>query len=214
MKYYGNVKRELQQYVYDSLFPIYATFDRGHNVEHIEAVLRRSFWIFDTFASFVDPNMVFAVAAYHDIGMKVAREKHAMHSGRIVREEKNLLKWFSVEQIEIIAQAVEDHSTSAQKTPRSLYGKIVCDADKDDDYKVSLLRAWEFVKNHFPQLTDEECKENVYQQLQKKFGKDGLVKYWLLDISNSSFLRMMKAMATDRAYFESTLASVLKSKES
>lgn len=211
MKYYENVKRELQQYVYDNLFPIYATFDKGHDVAHIEAVLRRSFWIFDTCAPCVDPNMVFAVAAYHDIGMKVARENHAMHSGKIVREERNLSKWFSVEQIEIIAQAVEDHSTSSQKTPRSIYGKIVCDADKDDDYKVSLLRAWEFVKNRFPQLTDEECRENVYQQLQKKFGKDGLVKYWLIDIRNSDspFLKIMKAMATNRAYFEMVLSSVL-----
>ena len=207
--YYENVTKELQQYVYENLFPIYATFDKGHDVAHIEGVLKRSFEIVDWIVPFADLDMVFTVAAYHDIGMEIAREKHALHSGKIVRNDENLKKWFSIEQIEIIAQAVEDHSTSAQKMPRSIYGKIVCDADKDDDYKVSLLRAWEFVKTHFPDLTDEECRENVYVQLQKKFGEDGLVKYWLIDTSNSFFLKVMKAMATDRAYFEVVLTSVL-----
>ena len=115
----------------------------------------------------------------HDIGIKVQRKNHAYYSGQFVRQDKNLKEYFTNEEIEMIAQAVEDHSTSKGIDPRSIYGKIVCDADKDSDMEISLLRAYEYTRSYYPEYTQQECIDNVFEQLNFKFGNEGKMKFWV-----------------------------------
>lgn len=188
----------LQQYIQKEIIPVYATFDKGHDTNHVNAVIERSLRIASELPEKLDLNMVYVVAAYHDYGMKIARKGHNMHSGALLRQDQNLAKWFTPEQTETMAQAAEDHSTSSQSEPRSIYGKIVCDADKDNDVTVSLTRALEFSLANNTHFSMEQHYENCYQHLHSKFGQGGLVHFYLSTSINNAFLQQIRHLATNK----------------
>ncbi|MDO4282995.1 MAG: HD domain-containing protein [Clostridia bacterium] len=208
-KYRTDVSKYLQMYIYQNIFPYYETFDKGHDLHHIQDVIRRSFQISSYLDDQLNMDIIFAVAAYHDLGIKIARKNHATHSATLVREDNILKHFFSKDEIETIASAVEDHSTSLNREPRNIYGKIVCDADKDDDYLKGLKRAWEYTKVYYPDYSFEQMMDNCYEQLNKKFGPNGLVHFWILNDENSEFVNMMKKMALDRYLFEEVLKKAI-----
>lgn len=202
------INRSLIKYMESEIFPIYTTFDEGHNLNHIYAVIRRAIQISEEIAG-IDMNIVYASAALHDIGIQIERKNHAAHSASFVRNNSKLKNFFTEEEIEIIAQAVEDHSTSNGIIPRNVYGKIVADADKDDDIDVSLLRAYEFVKSYFPNYTEEECFKNVYEQLVNKFGPNGKVRFFIKSKNHQNFVQQMRLLSEDEREFEQRLRNVI-----
>ena len=92
----------------------------------------------------VDIEMAYVIAAYHDTGMVDGRETHHLASGRIVMADKNLRKWFTEEQILTMKEAVEDHRASGKSEPRSIYGKIVADADREIENLQPLRRTIQY----------------------------------------------------------------------
>lgn len=208
------IKQNLKEFIENKIFPIYSTFDKGHDVDHITSVIQRAL---DLYAFLDDDsiniNLVYASAALHDIGIAVERKNHALHSQEYVMNCDDLKEIFNEEEILIIAQAVADHSTSKGIEPRSIYGKIVCDADKDDDLEVSLLRAYEYTKKYYPDYSEEECLENVYEQLAFKFGKEGKVKFWINSDTQEEFKKKMYELATDKDLYNQTITEILERKK-
>lgn len=203
------INPELINYIKTEIFPIYETFDKGHDLNHILAVISRALTLANHFDD-LDLNIVYATAALHDIGIKVQRKNHAYYSKLFVEENQNLKTFFNEDEIKIIADAVEDHSTSRGIEPRTIYGKIVCDADKDDDLEISLLRAYEFTKNYYPEYTKEECINNVHNQLKFKFGEEGKVKFWVNTTEQQAFLNKMKQLANDEVMFQELMNAIIK----
>ena len=58
--------KELQKYIENKIFPEYAKNDAGHNLEHIKYVINRSLQFASTIKN-VNYDMVYTIAAYHDI---------------------------------------------------------------------------------------------------------------------------------------------------
>lgn len=209
---YKKVNPKLIEYMEKEIFPIYRTFDKGHDLKHIKSVISRAFELAEGIDN-LDANLVYASAALHDIGIQVERKHHALHSAEFVRNNSKLKEFFSEDEIKILSEAVEDHSTSRGVEPRSIYGKIVCDADKDNNIEISLLRAYEFTKRYFPNYTVEECYKNVFEQLQYKFGKQGKVRYWINSQKQQDFMKSMHELAQDENKFNSFLTKVIKKNE-
>ena len=114
------VSNELIEYVTQHILPQYDHFDAGHNQAHIKNVIERSFKICMSLANRLSLNldMIYIIAAYHDLGMKISRKDHPMHSATLLLTDKMLAKHFSPEQLEVMAQAVRDHSTSSTNAPK------------------------------------------------------------------------------------------------
>ena len=203
------INLNLLSYVEKEIFPIYETFDKGHDINHILAVIKRALSLAENFDD-LDINVVYAAAALHDIGIKVQRKNHAYYSKLFVEENEKLKEFFNEDQIKIIADAVEDHSTSKGIEPRTIYGKIVCDADKDDDLETSLLRAYEFTKKYYEDYTEQECIANVYNQLKFKFGEEGKVKFWINTKEQQEFLDKMKQLASNENLFYQYMNEMIK----
>ena len=108
---------DLVEFIETKILPQYAAFDKAHNLEHVTRVIRRSLEMVGTTGT--DVNMVFTVAAYHDLGMSGPRAIHHLTGGRILQQDARLRKWFSAEQIKIMKEAVEDHRASASRAPSS-----------------------------------------------------------------------------------------------
>ena len=99
-----------------------------------------------------------------------------------------------------MAQAVEDHSTSLGKEPRSLYGKIIYQADKSLDAETVIRRAVQFGAVHYKHYSFEEQVDRVYQYTNKKYGKNGLMKFWLDIPEEHSRLQRLRKKIKDREY--------------
>ena len=205
-----DINTNLKKYIEKNILPCYDTFDHGHDSRHINAVIERAL----EFAKELDNpkinmNIVYTSAAYHDIGMIVARKGHAKHSHDYVLSDKGLKDFFNNEEITLIAEACEDHSTSTGRTPRSIYGKIVSDADKDNDMDISLMRAWDYSIHNFPNLTEEEHINDIHKEIVKRFGEGGSVKFYLPAEKIQSFLKQMRHYAENKEDFADAMRELL-----
>ncbi|MBQ0015841.1 MAG: HD domain-containing protein [Bacteroidales bacterium] len=190
------IRLSLQQYVEQEILPRYDLFDAAHQREHVDAVIEQSMEMADYYE--VDCNMVYAIAAYHDTGIAVDRETHHLHSGRIVRCDNCLRQWFSEEQIEVMAQAVEDHRASNSDEPRSIYGKIVADADRQIDGYTIVCRTVQYAMQHHPEADKLRIQELALRHLDEKYAEGGYLRFWLPQSANAERLRQFQQLIKDR----------------
>ena len=133
---------DLVEFIETKILPQYAAFDAAHNMEHVTRVIRHSLELVKVTGA--DVNMVYAIAAYHDLGMSGPRAVHHLTGGKILAADARLKKWFSPEQLKVMREAVEDHRASASHSPRSIYGKIVAEADRDIEKDVVIRRTIQY----------------------------------------------------------------------
>ena len=193
---YPNVDPSLQQHVEQQILPLHDHYDKAHRREHIETVIANSMELAKHYD--VNPNMVYAIAAYHDTGICEGRERHHLVSGRIVRSDTRLQRWFNTTEIETMAQAVEDHRASSQQEPRSLYGKIVAEADRDIDSEKIVLRTLQYGWEHYPQLDLEAQWERMVAHLEEKYSEKGYLRLWLPESPNAQRLEELRRLIKDR----------------
>lgn len=191
------INRELQSFIEKEIIPIYATFDKAHQEDHARAVIAQSMALAPFYE--VCTEMVYAIAAYHDLGLQEDRKTHHLVSGRIVRGDERLRRWFTPEQIETIAQAVEDHRASSDHEPRSIYGKIVAEADRLIDTNTIVRRTIQYGLKHYPELDREGHIQRALDHLDEKYAEGGYLKLWIPESPNAERLRSLQGLIKDRA---------------
>lgn len=185
----------LKEYIESEIIPRYDNFDGAHRRDHVRSVIGQSQELSKYYD--VNPEILYAAAAYHDLGLCEGREKHHLVSGRIIREDKMLLNWFSVEEIEVIAEAAEDHRASNETPPRSIYGKIIAESDRLIDPETVIRRTVQYGFAHYPQMNREQMWERTLTHLQKKYGYGGYLKLWIPESSNSCRLEELRKIIAD-----------------
>ena len=201
--------KELQEYIENRIIPMYDGFDAGHGRDHARSVVDEALRL----AGFYDvnPDMVYAAAAYHDTGLSVDRKTHHMESGRIIREDRELRRWFSEPQIEVIAQAAEDHRASSDHEPRSIYGKIVAEADRQIIPESIILRTVQYGFKHYPELDKEGHWRRTCEHMAEKYDVGGYLKLWIPESRNAEGLSRLREIIHDkdrlRASFEEAYRS-------
>ena len=201
------LNQELVQYIEDEIIPRYATFDKAHREDHVRKVIEEAMNMSVHYD--VDENMLYAAAAFHDTGLVDGREVHHLSSGRIVRNDPNLNEWFTPEQVEMIAQAAEDHRASNGCEPRSLYGKIVAEADRDIEPMRILRRTVQFGMEHYPELDKEGHWQRLLDHLAEKYDYGGYLKLYIPESRNAAGLQTLRDIIHDpkrlRNIFESLI---------
>ena len=165
------VSTEIKKYIETEILPQYNGIG-GHTDKHIQQVITRSMRFMEQ-APEVNADMVYIIAAYHDLGRLVDNETHNIESAKMLRKDKFLKKRFSAEEIETMAEAVEDHRASLGRDPRSIYGKIVSSADRNTNVKVMLSRIFDYTKHLHPEMTEDEVIEESRIHLREKYSPDG-----------------------------------------
>lgn len=176
----------LQNYIKTEILPRYEQFDSAHQRDHAEIVIQQSLSLAQHYE--LNKDMVYAIAAYHDTGLVVDRKTHHLESGRIIREDTRLREWFSPEQIETMAQAAEDHRASSDHEPRSIYGKIVAEADRLIDINTILRRTIQYGFAHYPEMSREEHIARAIAHLHEKYAEGGYLKLWIPESPNAERL--------------------------
>ena len=183
---------DLVEFVETNILPQYAQFDRAHNLEHVTRVIRNAMELVRTTGA--DINMVYVIAAYHDLGMSGPRAVHHLTGGKILATDARLKRWFSAEQIKIMKEAVEDHRASASHSPRSLYGKIIAEADRDIVPEVVFQRAIEFGLANYPELDDEQQWQRFAKHMDEKYSVNGYIRLWIPGSPNERRLNELRSI--------------------
>jgi len=185
----------LTQYIEQEILPRYDHFDAAHRRNHAEEVIERSLALAGHYD--VNINMVYAIAAYHDTGLSEGRDVHHLASGRIIRNDKKLRAWFDEGQIETMAQAAEDHRASSGHEPRSIYGKIVAEADRLILPDKVIRRTIQYTRDHFPDFDKEQQYERFREHLLEKYSDSGYLKLWLPESDNAPRLEQLRVIIRD-----------------
>lgn len=186
----------MRKYIEENIIPLYDAFDAAHRRDHVIYVIEQSLELARHYD--VNEDMVFAIAAYHDTGLEIDRKTHHLESGRIVRSDLNLRRWFSEEQIEVMARAVEDHRASSDHEPRSIYGNIVAEADRQIDPDTIIRRTVQYGLSHYPELDREGHWERTLEHLLEKYAEGGYLRLWIPESSNAQRLKELQVLIKDR----------------
>jgi uncharacterized protein len=200
-----NIDKELIRYIEDNIIPQYSAFDKGHNIDHVQKVIKDSLYycnkindktINNEYQSDlpVRTDLVYVIAAYHDLGLSSGREEHHIKSGEILEKDVTLRRWFSAEEIQTMKEAVEDHRASNKYAPQSIYGKIVAEADRDISLETILYRTVAYSINKYPDYNFDQIFERTYSHILNKYGENGYLKLWLNTPKNIAGLNDIREM--------------------
>ena len=195
------VNPALKAYVEAEILPRYTHFDKAHQLDHIETVIRQSAALYDMLSAqgiALDPDMVYTIAAYHDLGIVNGRENHHTDSGKILMADPELKKYFTEEQLLTMKEAVEDHRASSKNEPRSLYGRIVAEADRQIDPRTIVVRTLQYGLEHYPELDKAGHFARAAQHLAEKYGEGGYLKLWFPESDNSRKLAEVRRLIADK----------------
>lgn len=212
MKKYIGIREDIQKFVFDEIVPKYAGFDPAHKEDHALTVIEQAMLLMDRMSAWraaqneetasnwqevPEREMLFIAAACHDLGLVNGRERHHLDSGIIIRNDPRLRQWFTEEDIETIAQAAEDHRASGKSAPRSIYGKIVAEADRVIDGETIIRRTIQFGFTHYPSLDREAHIKRAIEHLREKYGRGGYLKLWIPWSDNATRLNALQEMIAD-----------------
>lgn len=197
------INTELKQYIDSTILPKYIDNIGGHDLDHIKTVVQRSFEIVKAFQLDVNPNMVYTIAAFHDIGYKMDPDNHEQISAELFLQEENLKKFFSQEEIKIMSEAIVDHRASLEYEARSIYGKLVSSADREISVDNMLKRSLKYQKDKH--ATENPTLDQViafsYKKLSSKYGKGGYAKMYYPDQKYQDYLSEMQTILENFALF-------------
>ena len=180
----------LQAYIEAEIIPRYRHFDKAHQEDHARSVIAQALDLARFYD--VDPDLVYTAAAYHDTGLAVDRATHHLESGKIIRADARLRDWFTEEEIEVAAQAAEDHRASAI------------------DPLTIIRRTIQFGLSHYPELDPEGHWERTLEHLREKYGDGGYLQLWIPESPNAGRLEELRKIIrnpeTLRSIFEKLFA--------
>ncbi len=197
------INGELREYIEKNILPQYDTNIGGHGIDHIRTVIERCFEIIGEFNLDVDSNMIYTIAAFHDIGYKEDPDNHEQVSSRKFKEDSGIRKFFTEEQIEIIAEAIVDHRASLEYEARSIYGKIVSSADREISVERMLDRSFKYQsdKHKDEKPSTLQVIDYSYKKLFSKYGKEGYAKMYFPDKKYLEYLKTMQELLENKEKF-------------
>lgn len=211
----NHVSLDIMEFVEQQILPRYTAFGESHGLRHVNRVIKNSLQLAKVTGADID--MVYVIAAYHDLGMEGPRAIHHITGGKILQADARLRRWFPKEKIKIMKEAVEDHRASTSRQPRSIYGKIVAEADRDIDTHEIFMRAIQYGMENDPEQNKERQWERFVSHMNEKYSIHGYIKLWIPNSPNEKKLKELRDIIENkpqlRQYFDNIYDELTHSKE-
>lgn len=191
------VSQEIIEYVENEIIPRYAHFDKAHREDHVRMVIEQSLELAAHTPS-MNLDMIYVIAAFHDLGLINGRENHHKDSRKILETDEFVKSHFSRKQIVTMGRAVEDHRASNRKKPRNGYGLIVAEADRLIEPETIIRRTIQYGLANYPELDIEGHRQRTLQHLAEKYGPKGYLKIWIPWSENAKNLKQLHALLSDK----------------
>ena len=190
------IREEIRAYIESEILSRYDGFDAAHRRDHADVVVSRSIELAQRLGA--DVEMAYVIAAYHDTGLAVGRDVHHTESKRILLADRELRRWFSEEDIATMGDAVEDHRASSKQPPRTIYGRIVAEADRLIVPHSIIRRTVQFTLTHHPELDMEQGYERLLEHMREKYDYGGYLKLWIEESENAQRLEELRKIIADK----------------
>lgn len=190
---------ELEKYIREKIIPEYGKNESAHGINHVEHVISRSLKLAKIHNLNLD--IAYTIAAYHDVGHHIDAKNHEKVSADIFSNDEYIHKFFNAEEITVIKNAIEDHRSSSKNEPRSMYGKLICNADKEIKVEMFFKRAIISTIKYYPNYSKEECLKRVYDHCVEKFGEDGYAKSYIEDKEYEEYVNSLRRFIKNKAEF-------------
>lgn len=195
---------DLMAFVETKILPKYNSLGKSHGMGHIKRVISHALELAEILGA--DADMAYVIAAYHDLGMGGPRAIHHITGGKILMADRRLTKWFSPTQLKIMKEAIEDHRASSSHTPRSIYGKIIAEADRELERDIVFKRAIMYGLEHYPELSKEEHWDRFQKHMIEKYSTEGYITLWIPNSPNQERLKEVRRIIDEpkelRMYFD------------
>lgn len=202
------MKNDLISYIERNIFPLYEKNEKGHGMSHISSVIKKSLEIAKNYS--VDENIVYTVAAYHDIADHIDRKNHHVLSAEFFMNDEAIKSFFSDEERILIKEAIIDHRASCDHEPRSIYGKIVSTADRSfSDIDEIIARTVSYGSIHFPEMDAKSQSVRSYEHIKEKYGNGGYACVWLRDEELERSLHELSTALEDKDGFVKRILTVM-----
>ena len=195
------ISPQIIDYVEREIIPRYAAFDKAHREDHVRMVIEQSMKLIEHEPS-INVDMVYVVAAFHDLGLVNGRENHHKDSRKILEADTFIASHFSPEQIRFMREAVEDHRASNGTKPRNEYGLIVAEADRFIDPETIIRRTIQYGLANYPQLDRAGHYQRIIDHLINKYGPNGYLKVWIPWSDNAANLKRLHILLTDQSLLD------------
>ncbi|MDD6901721.1 MAG: phosphohydrolase, partial [bacterium] len=107
------------------------------------------------------------------------------------------------------ADAAEDHRASAKREPRTIYGRLLAEADRQIDPRTVVLRAMQYTRTHYPDYTEEQQWQRLLEHMQNKYAEGGYLRLWIPESDNATRLANLRALIADTSRLRSLFNSLL-----
>ena len=195
------VNYKLKEYIETNILTEYSKNDDGHNLGHIKYVINRCMNFAEQFDN-IDLNILYTIAAFHDIAHHIDKNYHEVLSAKIFYENEDMKQFFTEEERKIIKEGIEDHRASSENIPRSNYGKIISSADRSTDISEFLKRTHAYTLKYQPECTVKEMIERAYNHTKEKYGDSGYAKSYVIEEEYNNFKNQINELISDKEKFK------------
>lgn len=206
--YTKDVKKELKEYIEKNIFPKYEPNDKAHGIIHILEVIRRSFALNDTLKLDLDKNMVYTIAACHDVGKYINSDIHEKIAAEEFIKDENMKAFLDDEKRNVIKEAIEDHRSSKEDIPRSKYGKLISSADRNTRIEIVFIRSFFVAKAKMPEYNLEEYLDYTIKRLSKRYSEENPENMFYEDEIYRIFLKDMRQLLKNEIEFKKLYCDV------
>lgn len=206
--YTKDVNPKLKAYVEEAIFPEYEKNDKAHGIIHILEVIRRSFALNATLKLGLEDNKIYAIAAFHDLGKYIDHENHEEIAANLFMQDSVMPTFFSEEERKLIKEAIEDHRSSKEDTPRTEYGKLISSADRNTRIEIVFIRSFFVGKWRTPERDVEDFLDYTYKRLSKRYGEENPENMFFEDETYRIFLHDMRELLQDEVKFKNLYCEV------
>lgn len=206
--YFKNIDKNLMLYIEANIFPQYSLNDQGHGILHIKEVIRRSFALNETFNLKLNENMLYAIAACHDLGKYIDHATHEKIAAKKFIENTEFKKFFSNDERKIISEAIEDHRSSKEDEPRSVYGKLISSADRNTTIQIVFIRSFYVALERMPNENINDYLDFTLKRLRKKYDEQNPENMFYEDEIYKAFLVDMRKLLAKPTQFKNQYCKI------
>ena len=163
------INKKLISYCESEIIPKYKALDLAHQPDHVKTVIEKSLDIASTYD--VDLNMVYMIAVFHDLGLLINRATHHIEGGRLLENDPLIKEEFYESEIRLMKEAIEDHRASNNHPPRSIYGKIISEADRLIDIDTIIQRSFYYQFDLETNHSFDHIYPSVQKHIKEKYGR-------------------------------------------
>lgn len=204
----NNINEDLKKYIEENIFPQYEKNDKAHGIIHIKEVIRRAFELNTTLNLGLNDNMIYAIASYHDLGKYIDHENHEKIAADMFIKDENMKIFFDSEERQVIKEAIEDHRSSFNYSPRSIYGKLISSADRNTRIEIVFIRSFFVGQSRMPDMTVEEFLDYTFKRLSIRYGQEKPENMFLEDDIYRMFLKDMRELLKNEMEFKNKYCEV------